>query len=236
LAILGANPMLRHPDRALVEAALRAATFVVVTDLFLTETAALADLVLPVCSAFGKSGTTTDLAGHVLPVRGSLNAPNGLPADGDLLVLLAEQLGVALPNVAQLEQRVRDGVRTPPTNFALPPVTPRGPGVDGGVRLIAETTIFTGGGTLAFDRVLTDLRTNQRATLHPATAAHLGIVDGEPLAVTAANGSGLRDVPAVLDPRVPEGAVALIDGIPSAPLNVLGDAVSVRLERAAVAV
>jgi len=114
LAILGANPMLRHPDRTLVDAALRAAPFVVVTDLFLTETAELADLVIPVCSAFEKSGTTTDLAGDVLPVIGSVVPPEDVGADGDVFVALAEKLGVALPLPEAIETKIRELVRTPP--------------------------------------------------------------------------------------------------------------------------
>jgi predicted molibdopterin-dependent oxidoreductase YjgC len=106
LAIFGANPVLRFPDRALVEAALEAVPFVVVSELFMTETAERANLILPACSAFEKSGTTTDLAGDVLPVMGSVVAPGEAQADGDMLVLLAEALGVSLPDPGR--NRTRD--------------------------------------------------------------------------------------------------------------------------------
>src|SRR6202035_597949 len=104
----------RSPDRALVEAARRSTPFVVVTDLFLTETAEFANLILPVCSAFEKTGTTTDLAGDVLPVVGAVRAPDGVIADGAALVLLAAARGAALPPVAQIEHKVHELVRTPP--------------------------------------------------------------------------------------------------------------------------
>jgi NADH-quinone oxidoreductase subunit G len=234
LAILGANPMLRFPDRALVEAALRATPFVVVNELFLTETAELADLVLPVCSAFEKTGTTTDLAGDVLPVEGAVRPPADVLADGDVLVMLADALGVALPTVAELEKTVRELVRSAPApdprdfTAAAPAATGAGE-----LRAIPETTIFTGGGTLAFDAGIAELRTAPRATLHPQTALALGVRDGDRVNASA-GGASLRDLTAVLDPRVPPGAVALVDGILAAPLNALGGATSVRLEKALV--
>ena len=236
LTILGANPILRFPDRALVEAALRATPFVVVTELFMTETAEFANLVLPVCSAFEKSGTTTDLAGDVLPVLGSVRAPEGLLADGDVLVLLAEALRVTLPTVAEIEAKVHELVRTPPpatTAADDEPWTQSGP-VEGRLRVIAETAIFTGGGTLAFDPLIAALRTAPRARLHPLTALKLGVADGERITVSAGNGERLRELPAVLDEQVPRGAVALVDGIPSAPLSALGAAASVVVEKALV--
>ena len=93
LALLGVNPVLHWPDRELAIDALKATPFVVVSDLFMTETAELATLVLPACSAFEKSGTTTNLAGDVLPVVAGVPAPGEAWADGDMLVALAEALG-----------------------------------------------------------------------------------------------------------------------------------------------
>ena len=235
LAILGANPMLRFPDRALVEAALRATPFVVVTELFTTETAEFANLVLPVCSAFEKSGTTTDLAGDVLPVLASVRAPEGLLADGDVIVELAGKLGVDLPLPDAVEARVRELVRTPPAAPAEQDLsaTPRAAAGAGELRVIAEHTIFTGGGTLAFDPRIAELRTAPRASIHPDTAAANGVSAGDLVNVAAAGGAMLRELVVVVDPRVPAGAVALVDGIPGAPLNALG-AAAVRLEKALV--
>jgi anaerobic selenocysteine-containing dehydrogenase len=225
--------MLRYPDRALVDAALRAAPFVVVTDLFLTETAELADLVIPVCSAFEKSGTTTDLAGDVLPVIGSVIAPGGVGADGDVIVALAEHLGVELPLPDAIDAKIRELVRTaPPPPGAPAHVRSTAKAAEGALRVIPETTIFTGGGTLAFDARVAELRTPARATLHPDTARALGLVDGDRVSVTAT--PLLRDLVVVVDPRVPAGAVALVDGVAGAPLGALAGAVSVSLEKALV--
>jgi NADH-quinone oxidoreductase subunit G len=233
LSILGANPVLRFPDRALVEAALRATPFVVVTDLFLTETAEFANLVLPVCSAFEKSGTTTDLAGDILPVVGSVVAPDGVIADGDAIVMLAEELHVTLPLPDEMESEIRRLLKAVPSREAVSPA--RGAlSIDKGLRVVAETSIFTGGGTLAFDTRIAELRTVPRATLHPETALRLDVAGGDLVTVTAPNGASLRELTAVIDERVPAGAVALLDGLPLAPLNALGGAPVVTLEKALV--
>ncbi|MBV9439221.1 MAG: molybdopterin-dependent oxidoreductase, partial [Candidatus Eremiobacteraeota bacterium] len=234
--IFGANPVLRHPDRALVEEALRAAPFVVVTDLFLTETAELADLVLPVCSAFEKSGTTTDLAGHVLPVVGSVRPPDGVVADGDLVVDLAERLGIELPFPDAVEATVRELVRTPPSGALPPPnfVHATAAPAGGALRVIPEATIFTGGGTLAFDASVAELRTQPRATVHPDTARALNLSEGDRVTATGTNGAVLHDLAVRIDDKLPKDAVALVDGLVIAPLNALGPAPAVRLEKALV--
>jgi NADH-quinone oxidoreductase subunit G len=235
LAILGANPMLSFPDRALVEAALRATPFVVVTELFMTETAALANLILPVCTAFEKSGTTTDLAGDVLPVVGSVRAPDGLLADGDIIVDLAERLGVALPLPDELEERVRDLVRNAPTPVPdARPADAAPPLAAGTLRVLADAPVFTGGGTLAFDDSVQTLRTPPRARLHPATAGTLRVASGERIAVSSPDGVRLSDLLVVLDEGIPRDAIALVDRHPDAPLNALGGASAVSVEKALV--
>jgi NADH-quinone oxidoreductase subunit G len=149
LAIFGANPLLHYPDRALADAALAGVPFVVVSELFMTETAERASLILPACSVFEKSGTTTDLAGDVLPVLGSVVAPGEAKADGDMLVLLADALGVALPDPVDLDQGVIAGAaKAPRDGRALPAAdSAAASGAGGELRLVVESAIFTGGGT-----------------------------------------------------------------------------------------
>ncbi len=232
LAIFGANPMLHYPDRALVRAALAATPFVVVSELFMTETAELANLILPACAAFEKSGTTTDLAGDLLPVFGSVVAPGEAQADGDMLVLLADAIGVALPDPLAVEHAVAAGLRELPANGrTLARTSIAAPG-DGELRLIVDSAIFSGGGTLAFDARIVQLRTVPRATLHPQTAARLKLRDGEAVDVTAGSTGGdavLSGLILVVSDRVPADAVAIVDGLPAAPANAFGAGGAVRV-------
>jgi formate dehydrogenase major subunit/NADH-quinone oxidoreductase subunit G len=59
LLVAGENPVVSYPEKAAVVKALDAVEFLVVADLFLTETAQMADVVLPVCSYAEKEGTFT---------------------------------------------------------------------------------------------------------------------------------------------------------------------------------
>jgi formate dehydrogenase alpha subunit len=67
--IVGENPLLSEPNLAHAEQALRALDFLVVQDLFLHETAELADVVLPACSFAEKEGTFTNSERRVQRVR-----------------------------------------------------------------------------------------------------------------------------------------------------------------------
>jgi NADH-quinone oxidoreductase subunit G len=68
-------------------------TFVIVVDLFLTETAALADVVLPAASLYEKSGTVTNTFGDVQLVRKAADRA-GVKPEFEILVRLAGAMGV----------------------------------------------------------------------------------------------------------------------------------------------
>ncbi|MGB7264211.1 MAG: molybdopterin-dependent oxidoreductase, partial [Terracidiphilus sp.] len=94
LFIVGANPVSRFNFNP---AALQN-TFLVVQDLFLTETAALADVVLPAASLYEKSGTVTNTFGDIQLVRKAADRA-GVKPDFEILVRLAEAMGVAIKSL-----------------------------------------------------------------------------------------------------------------------------------------
>jgi NADH-quinone oxidoreductase subunit G len=228
LALLGVNPVLRFPDRDLAIAALRATPFVVVSELFMTETAELATLVLPACSAFEKTGTTTDLAGDVLPVFAGVPAPESALADGDMLVLLAEALGVTLPAPDAMDARMRELIAGSPNNRPLPQASdaPRAIATKETLRVVVGTSIFAGGGTIAHDARLDHLRTAATATVHPATAKRLELAEGDTIDLMGPEQARLEGLRVVISEHAADGCVYLIDGIASAPVNALRGAVS----------
>ena len=59
LFIAGENPLVSYPDHNKVKTALDSVEFLIVSELFLTETAAMADVVLPACTFAEKEGTFT---------------------------------------------------------------------------------------------------------------------------------------------------------------------------------
>jgi NADH-quinone oxidoreductase subunit G len=84
LLVMGANP--------LAKAGALKGTFLIVQDLFLTETAALADVVLPAASLYEKSGTVTNTYGDVQLVKKAADRA-GVKPDFEILVRLADAMG-----------------------------------------------------------------------------------------------------------------------------------------------
>ena len=93
LYVMGENPMLSDPDTTHVEAALGNLEFLVVQDIFLSETAALADVVLPAASFAEKDGTFTNTERRVQRVRKALDPPGEARPDWQILCRLAGRMG-----------------------------------------------------------------------------------------------------------------------------------------------
>ena len=97
LYVVGEDPCLSFPHSRLVSKALASLDFLVVQDMFLTETAKLAKVVLPAASFAEKDGTFTNSEGRVSRVRKAM-APIGesLP-DWEIVVRLADKMEQPLP-------------------------------------------------------------------------------------------------------------------------------------------
>ncbi|MEV7860218.1 molybdopterin oxidoreductase family protein [Streptomyces hirsutus] len=93
LLLMGSNPVVSAPRAAHVEERIRSLDFLAVCDVVLSETAALADVVLPVTQWAEETGTTTNLEGRVLLRRRALPAPDGVRSDLEVLHELAARLG-----------------------------------------------------------------------------------------------------------------------------------------------
>jgi NADH-quinone oxidoreductase subunit G len=99
LLVVGANPV----SRAKLNPAALQRTFLIVQDLFLTETAALADVVLPAASLYEKSGTVTNTFGDIQIVRKAADRA-GVKPDFEILVRLAGAMGVDVSTVVSFGQ------------------------------------------------------------------------------------------------------------------------------------
>ena len=94
LYVMGENPLVSDPDIGHVREALQAAEFLVVQDIFLTETAALADVVLPAACFAEKDGTFTNTERRVQRVRKAVPPPGRAREDLDILAELLARLGL----------------------------------------------------------------------------------------------------------------------------------------------
>jgi formate dehydrogenase major subunit/formate dehydrogenase alpha subunit len=91
--IMGENPLLSDPDQAHARHALENLELLVVQDIFLTETAALADVVLPAACYAEKEGTFTNTERRIQRVRKALDPPGEALADWEIICALAERAG-----------------------------------------------------------------------------------------------------------------------------------------------
>jgi assimilatory nitrate reductase catalytic subunit len=87
------NPMVSLPDQHTVERALRGLDLFVVTDFFLSETAALADIVLPGSVWAEDEGTVTNLEGRVIKYNKAVEPPGEARVDWQIICDLAHRLG-----------------------------------------------------------------------------------------------------------------------------------------------
>lgn len=93
LLIFGENVALSAPDTRQTIAALEKTKFMAVADLYLTETAQLADVVFPACSFLEKDGTFTNIERRVQRVRKVLDPPGESLSDLQIIAALAGALG-----------------------------------------------------------------------------------------------------------------------------------------------
>ncbi|HZF89706.1 molybdopterin oxidoreductase family protein [Streptomyces sp.] len=94
LLLMGSNPVVSAPRAAHIEERIKSLDFLAVCDVVLSETAELADVVLPVTQWAEETGTTTSLEGRVLLRRQAITPPQGVRSDLEVMHELAARLGV----------------------------------------------------------------------------------------------------------------------------------------------
>ncbi|MQY67619.1 MAG: formate dehydrogenase subunit alpha, partial [Dehalococcoidia bacterium] len=97
MLIVGENPASSFPRPSLVRKALASLEFLVVADMFLTETARLADVVLPSASFAEKEGTFTNFEGRTQPVRKAIEPIGECLPDWKIILRLSKEMGQPMP-------------------------------------------------------------------------------------------------------------------------------------------
>jgi len=95
LYVMGENPMLSDPDINHVRKCLQRLDFLVVQDIFLTETARLAHVVLPGASFAEKNGTFTSTDRRIQRVRKAIEPPGNARPDWEIICQLARRVGAS---------------------------------------------------------------------------------------------------------------------------------------------
>ena len=120
LYVVGANPVktfgIAQPEK------LAGLELLIVHDMFLTETAQRADIVLPAASSYEKDGTMTNTAGEVQRTSRSVD-PQGPRSDYDLIRILSHQLGMlglGTPIKLRTPEAAFDEIRQNVAGYDLP--------------------------------------------------------------------------------------------------------------------
>jgi len=218
LLIAGENPVVSYPDQAKVKSALDKAEFVVVADLFLTETAQLADVVLPVCSYAEKEGTFTATDRRVQKVLPAISAVGQSRAEftvyGDLIHALGGQASATpaevfaqIPAYAGIDYAAlaADGVFAPVAvkPVLVLPVAAAAQVEPGKIALLTGAALYHCGTMSLYGEGTVAACPEGYIELSHADAARMKIADGDDVNVTSA--SGTVKLKARLSLRMAEG-------------------------------
>jgi len=102
LYVVGSNPVARYG----VDAITLKDTFVVVQEMFLTETAALADVLLPAANLYEKSGSVTNSYGDLQQVKKAGDRA-GVRTDFEMIVRIADKMGADVRKLVPFGKGVR---------------------------------------------------------------------------------------------------------------------------------
>ncbi|WP_263385310.1 molybdopterin-dependent oxidoreductase [Granulicella arctica] len=102
LYVVGANPVARYS----VDPATLKNTFVVVQEMFMTETAALADVILPAANLYEKSGSVTNHYGDLQQVKKAGDRA-GVRSDFEMIVRIADKMGADMRKLVPFGKGLR---------------------------------------------------------------------------------------------------------------------------------
>jgi predicted molibdopterin-dependent oxidoreductase YjgC len=238
LVLTGADPVNDHPTPGLAADALDAAEFVVAFDLFLTDTGAHADVVLPV-EGFGETdGTVTNLEGRVQKVNRIVPGPGQSRALWAILDDLTRRMGgtSTFPSANTVAKEIaavapayrdiswdlldwgegRDGVVVPTAPDAgvleYVPVDPGLTSTGGRYALHAGRSLYDGGVMVSQSPSLSALRPEAAVAIHPRDAAVLAVNDGDTVVVTGDHGAA--ELPVMIDDSLADRTVAVVANLP----------------------
>jgi formate dehydrogenase alpha subunit len=233
--VVGENPVGSLPPSAKAQDALRALDLLVVQELFLTETAALAHVVLPACSYAEKAGTFINTEGVVQPVHQAIDPVGESRPDWEILSALSVLMGAPLEygNAKEIGKEIRQaipgyGLLGPGHKPAMadPAVIEHylregyqedaaqryaldGEGQEargqGTLTLLVGQTLFHSGKFSTYAEGLLQIQATGTLLVSPGDAGRLGVVDGDH--VRLSNEFGQATTPLKVADRLPDGLI-----------------------------
>lgn len=216
LWVAGCNPAVEAPDPAAAEA-LQNAELLVVQDLFLTETAKLAHVVLPAVPVTETNSTYINIEGRVQRAIRAMNARGAARELWAVLDELSDRLGKPLEfgDAGGVSRQLREALSALPEAVDVAPrASAPAPAVatpgTAGLTLFTGRLMFGSDSLQRESAVLRSLAPAFFAEMHPSDAVQQGLTAGEEVVVSTDLGSvrGLLSV----TPDLPQGAVFIPDG------------------------
>lgn len=237
LLIAGENPLVSYPDGAKIKAALEAVEFLVVTELFMTETASMADVVLPACSFAEKEGTFTSTDRRVQHVKPAIRKSVNIKSDFEILSALIVKLGGQAPaNPSAVFSEITScvpgysgmtysglgnvgafaGVNVAPK--LVPAKTSTTPSPEAGkLSMVTGSALYHSGTLSQFGEGPNYVCPENYVEVSRKDAAKLKVAEADLVTVTSASGS--IKLKAKVSPRMPEGVVFVPYHFSAAPVN-----------------
>jgi NADH-quinone oxidoreductase subunit G len=218
LYIAGANPALKFPSKLWQEARGKLG-FLVVQDLFLTETAQQADVVLPTLAFVEKGGSFINIEGRVQTIMPGKETPESLHSDAEIFRMIAGKLNVSLKVDPESLEKLKPG--------RLLPKRPESIFVNGSPEsqnLLSENSLFATFAPALFDRGVrmnhnpnvSQLVKEPFVRISPQDGVRLGIHDKDSIHISLNGGSLTANVK--IDPTVAEKTIVIPLGFPSIPV------------------
>jgi formate dehydrogenase major subunit/NADH-quinone oxidoreductase subunit G len=236
LFIAGENPVTSYPDNTKVKTALDAIDCLIVSDLFLTETAALADVVLPACSYAEKEGTFTSTDRRVQHVTPAIKKIGKSRTDFEIFASLITALGGSAPvNVAaQFSEIVANTAgyadlsyasigsegQFAPVEIKAAFIVPHSSTVSreaGKLALVTGSALYHNGTLSQHGEGPVFVCPEAYIEMSRTDARSKSIIEND--LITISSSSGTLQLKAKISPRMPEGVVFIPYHFPEAPVN-----------------
>ncbi len=194
--------------------------FLVVQDLFLTETASQADVVLPTLSYVEKEGSFLSIEGRMQRINPSKPVPKQVHSDGTIFAEIAEGLGMPIGIDHSFRQQLEvDQLLRSPIEAKAAPAQPQKKQA-GSLTISFAPVLFDRGIRMKHNPHLLQESPAPEIRIHPKSAEKYQLSTGD-LAQVSANGHGFQGT-VRLSSDVAEGVVVVPLGYEALPVRELG--------------
>lgn len=218
LHIAGANPAKKYPTKVWNQVRARL-NFLVVQDIFLTETAKQADVVLPSYCFVEKGGSFVNIEGRVQKLLPGKELPQGIFSDGEIFSKIALAINKSLDIETDFSQKLQEGhrIQFPPTFKVEQQLQSKPPG-----NLFASfaPALFDHGVRMRHNPHVIQLAKVPGIRLHPNEGIKRGFKDGEVVEIIGNEARFKGKLQ--FDDKVAEETLVLPLGFPEIPVQELG--------------